>query len=90
MSDTQRALTRLLISTINAREVEAARISRTLHDEVGQDRLIDGRGMLGTDPSGDQEWLDQVMAYLEGDRDFLMQYLNENIPAIRMCTTEAT
>lgn len=36
MGDNQRALTRLLISTINARETEAARISRTLHDEVGQ------------------------------------------------------
>ena len=36
MSDQSKALSRLLISTINAREVESARVSRALHDEVGQ------------------------------------------------------
>lgn len=36
MDDNQRILTRMLVSTINAREVEANRVSRALHDEVGQ------------------------------------------------------
>ena len=36
MTDSQRFLTRMLVSTINAREVESNRVSRTLHDEVGQ------------------------------------------------------
>jgi two-component system NarL family sensor kinase len=36
MSDSQRMLTRMLVSTINARELESNRVSRTLHDEVGQ------------------------------------------------------
>lgn len=36
MSDAQRFLTRTLVSAINAREQEYGRISRKLHDEVGQ------------------------------------------------------
>jgi len=37
-----------------------------------------------------QEWLDQVMAYLQGNRDFLDQYVHEHLPGIRMCRMEAT
>lgn len=37
-----------------------------------------------------QEWLDQVMAYLEGNRDYLAAQLPERMPSIRMCRTEAT
>ena len=36
MDDAQQILTRMLVSTINAREVESNRVSRALHDEVGQ------------------------------------------------------
>lgn len=36
MTDPQRLLTRMLVSTINAREEESNRVSRRLHDEVGQ------------------------------------------------------
>ncbi len=35
-TDQERALTNLLVSVMNARELEGARISRVLHDEVGQ------------------------------------------------------
>ena len=37
-----------------------------------------------------QEWLDQVLAYLQGNRDFLAGYVRANMPAIRMCKMEAT
>ncbi len=37
-----------------------------------------------------QEWLDQVLIYLKGNRDFLQQYLNHNLPNIKMCRMEAT
>ena len=37
-----------------------------------------------------QEWLDQVVVYLRGNRDFLKEYLRRNLPAIRMCRMEAT
>jgi signal transduction histidine kinase len=36
MTDSQRFLQRMIVSTINAREVESNRVSRLLHDEVGQ------------------------------------------------------
>jgi signal transduction histidine kinase len=36
VTDGQRALKRLLLSTINARDAENQRVSRRLHDEVGQ------------------------------------------------------
>jgi len=37
-----------------------------------------------------QEWLDQVISYLEGNRDFLMQYVREKLPGLRMKRMEAT
>ena len=37
-----------------------------------------------------QEWLDQVLAYLTGNRDFVAQYLKEKIPLVRMTKMEAT
>ena len=37
-----------------------------------------------------QEWLQQVMVYLEGNRDFLSGYLRDKMPEVRMCRMEAT
>jgi cysteine-S-conjugate beta-lyase len=37
-----------------------------------------------------QEWLDQVIAYLQGNRDFLAARIKELMPAIRMTRVEAT
>ena len=37
-----------------------------------------------------QEWLDQALAYLKGNRDFLAQYVTGNLPGVRMTTMEAT
>jgi cysteine-S-conjugate beta-lyase len=37
-----------------------------------------------------QEWLQQVMAYLEENRDFLSGVLRERMPDVRMCRMEAT
>jgi cystathionine beta-lyase len=37
-----------------------------------------------------QEWLDQVLDYLRGNRDFVSEYIRENMPSIRMFTVEAT
>jgi cysteine-S-conjugate beta-lyase len=37
-----------------------------------------------------QEWLEQVLAYLGGNRDFLAEFLHEKIPAIRMSRVEGT
>jgi cystathionine beta-lyase len=37
-----------------------------------------------------QEWLDQVLPYLEANRDFLAQYVKTRLPNIRMTRMEAT
>jgi cystathionine beta-lyase len=37
-----------------------------------------------------QDWLDQVLAYLRGNKDFLAAYLRERLPALRMAKIEAT
>ncbi len=37
-----------------------------------------------------QEWLEQVLEYLQGNRDHLSEYVRENLPAIGMCRVEAT
>jgi cystathionine beta-lyase len=37
-----------------------------------------------------QEWLDQLLVYLEGNRDFLARTLKDRIPGIQMTRMEAT
>ena len=44
MTDSQQFLQRMIVSTINAREVESNRVSRLLHDEVGQ--VLSAVGLL--------------------------------------------
>ena len=36
-----------------------------------------------------QEWLEQVLVYLKDNRDFLSQYVRENLPDVRMFKMEA-
>lgn len=37
-----------------------------------------------------QEWLDQVLVYLEGNRDFLRDFVRQNMPSIKLTPTEGT
>jgi cystathionine beta-lyase len=37
-----------------------------------------------------QEWLDQVLAYLRENRDYLSRTIEERFPSLRMCRMEAT
>lgn len=37
-----------------------------------------------------QEWLDQVLAYLQGNYDFLVSYVEECLPQVRMAKMEGT
>jgi cystathionine beta-lyase len=37
-----------------------------------------------------QEWLDELLVYLEANRDLLVQYVSEQMPGIRMGKPEAT
>ncbi|HEX9028847.1 MAG TPA: PatB family C-S lyase [Anaerolineales bacterium] len=37
-----------------------------------------------------QEWLDQLLVYLEGNRDFLREFVRQELPGIQMAPPEAT
>ena len=37
-----------------------------------------------------QDWLHQVMDYLEGNRDYLSGYLRDKLPQVQMCRMQAT
>ena len=37
-----------------------------------------------------QEWLDQLLVYLEGNRDFLYETVQRELPGVRMALPEAT
>jgi cysteine-S-conjugate beta-lyase len=37
-----------------------------------------------------QEWLDQVLAYMQGNRDYLSDFLEKKMPSVRMSRVEAT
>jgi cystathionine beta-lyase len=37
-----------------------------------------------------QEWLTQVLAYLEANRDFLVEYVRSQLPGVRLTSPEAT
>lgn len=57
--------------------------------------LVHGVNLLGLVASKaayaeGQEWLDQLLAYLEGNRDFLCAFVAERLPGIKMFCPEAT
>lgn len=37
-----------------------------------------------------EEWLDQLLGYIEGNMDFLVDYMNKNIPSIKVLKPEGT
>ena len=37
-----------------------------------------------------QEWLDQLLVYLQGNRDYLSNYVAQELPGIRMASPEGT
>jgi cysteine-S-conjugate beta-lyase len=57
--------------------------------------LIPGVNILGhvaalAALTGGQEWLDQVLIYLQGNRDFIYAYLKEKMPSLRINCVEST
>ena len=37
-----------------------------------------------------EDWLDQLLVYLEANRDYAVNYIRENIPEIKVCSPEGT
>jgi len=58
-------------------------------DLVGWPNLLGYTAALAAYRDG-QPWLDQVLAYLEANRDFVHQYVGEHLPGVTMARPEAT
>lgn len=62
---------------------------------VGTQGLAPGSNVMGYAAAlaaykDGQEWLEQVLSYLKGNRDFLSQYLQDRLPLLKMTKMEAT
>lgn len=63
-------------------------------EETGRS-LVPGANMMGQAAAlagyrEGQEWLDQVLAYLRANRDFLSHYISDRLPGLRLTRVEAT
>jgi cysteine-S-conjugate beta-lyase len=57
--------------------------------------LVHGTNLFGLNAAlaayrDGQEWLDQLLVYLVGNRDFLAEYVNAHLPGMRMIPVEGT
>jgi cystathionine beta-lyase len=67
---------------------------RKKYAQAGQG-LVHGVNLLGMTAAmaayqGGGEWLEQVLAYLEGNRDYLAAYVREALPGVKMALPEGT
>jgi cystathionine beta-lyase len=65
---------------------------RYLEGRKGLVPWVSGFGLLAAQVAYQQgqEWLDQLLQYLEGNRDYLYQYVQKNLPGIEMALPQAT
>ncbi len=66
-----------------------ARLERGLHELMGGVNILGLVAALAAYRDG-QTWLDEALAYLTGNRDFLAQYVREQLPGLAMGVPEAT
>ncbi len=66
-----------------------AKLQKGRRGVVGAPGLLSTAAARGAYRGGDG-WLNALLAYLEGNRDFLMNYLKEKIPAIRAFPPQGT
>jgi len=67
-----------------------ARFEMTLLNNALLDASIFGGQALETAYNHGEEWLDQVLSYLQGNLDFLEDYIAKNIPQIKVVRPEGT
>jgi cysteine-S-conjugate beta-lyase len=53
---------------------------------------VNAMGLIGAEAAyrDGQPWLDQLLAYLQGNRDFLWDFVNRELPGMRMAKPEGT
>jgi cystathionine beta-lyase len=65
------------------------RLVEAMHGLVMWTNLMGSNAALAAYRSG-QEWLEQVLAYLEGNRDFLADFVQHELPGVEMMKPEGT
>lgn len=69
-------------------------LRRIYRDELNKDHIsapnIFGGVALIAAYNESEEWLDELLKYLEGNRDFFMSYINERIPQLKAINPEGT
>ena len=53
-------------------------------------RKVFGWTALTADRNESEGWLDQLLVYLEANRDYAVDYIRKNIPEIKVCVPEGT
>lgn len=67
-----------------------ARIDRAINDnEVCDVNPFGVDGLIAAYDKG-EEWLDALLSYLDGNREFLIEFLTEEIPEWSVCASEST
>ncbi len=65
------------------------RLSECLHDVAGSPNVLGMTAMLAAYREGGP-WLEELLAYLTANRDYLLDYVAEELPGIHMVAPEAT
>ena len=75
---------------IIANEEYRKKVNRSLNINEAIEPNIFGIEALIAAYNEGEEWLDQLLVYLEGNRDYLISFINERIPKLRVVKPEAT
>jgi len=75
---------------IVANEEYRKKVNRSLNvNEVIEPNVFGIEALIAAYNEG-EEWLDQLLDYLKGNRDYLISFINERIPKLRVVIPEAT
>lgn len=75
---------------IVANEEYRKKVNRSLNDNEAIEPNAFGIEALIAAYNQGEEWLDQLMDYLQGNRDTLISFINERIPQLKVIIPEAT
>lgn len=75
---------------IAANEEYRKKVNRSLNVNEAIEPNVFGIEALIAAYNEGEEWLDQLLDYIEGNRDYLIDFINERIPELRVVKPEAT
>lgn len=75
---------------VAANEEYRKRVNRSLNiNEVAEPNVFGIEALIAAYHEGD-EWLDQLLHYLQGNLDYLLSFFHEKIPSLKVMVPEAT